>query len=234
MRIAMWSGPRNISTAMMRAFENRPDTAVWDEPFYGAYLEMTGADHPMRDEIAAGCETDPEKVARRCAGPVPDGKSHWYLKHMPHHMTAEMPLDWATDCVNIHLIRHPARVVASYAAKRDDVTFEDIGFGQQDAIYERFGGLVIDSADIRNAPKAMLTALCEAVDLEFDPSMLDWPKGGNASDGPWAAHWYGSVHASTGFAGPEGALPQLSGNQATLASRALPFYEKLHAKRLIA
>ncbi|HEV8036654.1 MAG TPA: HAD family hydrolase, partial [Yoonia sp.] len=127
MRIAMWSGPRNLSTAMMYAFGNRADFAVWDEPFYAPYLKATGANHPMRDEIIAAHETDPTIVAQRCLDTIPGDKPHFYMKHMPHHMIAGFPLDWAQNCINIHLIRHPARVIASYGAKRDEMSLEDIG-----------------------------------------------------------------------------------------------------------
>lgn len=232
MRIAMWSGPRNLSTTMMYAFGARPDVAVMDEPFYAPFLAVTGADHPIRDAILAGHETDPEKVARACLGPIPDGKQHLYMKHMPHHMVAGFPLDWAGACVNLHLIRHPARVIASYGAKRSAMTLNDIGFAQQARIFDRFGGLVIDSADIRAEPERMLRKLCAEIGLPWDPAMLHWPAGGRPEDGAWAAHWYGAVHRSTGFAGPEGPLPDLAGDEAALARAAMPHYTALHARRL--
>ncbi len=231
MKIAMWSGPRNLSTAMMYAFGNRPDFAIWDEPFYAPYLDATGLDHPMRDAILAAHETDPAQVASRCAGPVPDGKKHFYMKHMPHHMLDGFPLDWAQDCVNIHLIRHPARVIASYGAKRAAMTLEDIGFPQQLALYEKLGGIVIDSADIRADPDGMLRKLCENIGLDFDPAMLCWPAGARRDDGVWAAHWYGAVHQSTGFAGAEGALPDVAGHQ-ILLDQSLPYYDALAARKL--
>ncbi len=231
MRIAMWSGPRNLSTAMMYAFGNRDDFAVWDEPFYAPYLAATGLDHPMKDAIIAAHETDPQIVARRCAGPIPEGKQHFYMKQMPHHMIDGMPLDWAQDCVHVHLIRHPARVMASYGAKRDEMTLEDIGFPQQAALYEKLGGVVIDSADIRANPEDMLRKLCAAINLDFDPAMLSWPAGPHPQDGVWADHWYGAVHKSTGFAGTEGPLPKLTENQDIFA-KALPMYQFLEAKKL--
>ena len=232
MKIAMWSGPRNLSTAMMYSFGARPDSAVMDEPFYAPYLAATGLDHPMRDAILAAHETDPEQVAARCAGPVPEDRAHLYMKHMPHHMLPGFPLDWARDCVNIHLIRHPARVIASYGAKRDSVTDDDIGFAAQTRLYDQLGGVVIDSADIRADPEGMLRALCAAIDLPFDPAMLAWPAGGHPSDGAWAPHWYGAVHASTGFAAAEGPLPDLSESALDLSLRALPHYERLRARAL--
>ena len=177
MKIAMWSGPRNLSTAMMYAFGNRPDCAAWDEPFYAAYLKTTGIDHPMRDAVLAAHDTDAGGVAARIKGPVPDGKRHWYMKHMPFHMVDGFPLDWAGACVNVHLIRHPARVVASYVAKRGNPTLTDIGFVQQAAIFDRFPGPVLDSDDIRTDPEGMLRKLCDLIGLEFLPDMLTWPPG---------------------------------------------------------
>jgi hypothetical protein len=217
---------------MMYAFGNRPDFAVWDEPFYAPYLAATGSDHPMKDEIIAAHETDPAKVAARCIGSIPGDKPHFYMKQMPHHMVEGMPLDWAKDCVNIHLIRHPARVIASYGAKREKVTSADIGFAQQSEMFDKIGGLVIDSADIRDNPKDMLHLMCDAIGLSFDPAMLHWPAGGHADDGVWAAHWYNAVHKSTGFAGPEGPLPTLTGRDAALLKAALPHYEKLSAEKI--
>lgn len=230
MRIAMWSGPRNLSTAMMYSFGARGDFKVMDEPFYAAYLLQTGLDHPMRDEIITHHQSDPNKVALACSAP---GAPHLYMKHMPHQMVAGMPMDWATGCVHVHLIRHPARVVASYAAKREAPTLEDIGFAQQAQLFDRIGGLVIDSTDIRANPEGMLRKLCAAIDLPFDPKMLKWPAGPRPEDGIWASHWYGAVHQSTGFAGAEGPLPVLDMIGTALAEKAMPHYEKLWDQRLI-
>ncbi len=228
----MWSGPRNLSTAMMYAFGNRPDFAVWDEPFYAPYLKATGADHPMRDQIIAAHETDPVKVADRCLDTIPAQKPHFYMKHMPHHMIDGFAFGWARDCVNIHLIRHPARVIASYGVKREAMTQEDIGFAQQTAVYEKVGGLVIDSSDIRADPERMLRKLCAAIDLPFDPEMLRWKAGPHPNDGIWAGHWYNAVHQSTGFAGAEGPLPVLDPAQEKMRHLAMPHYEKLARLKL--
>lgn len=228
----MWSGPRNLSTAMMYAFGNRADCAVWDEPFYAPYLKATGADHPMRDEIVATHEADPQIVARRCLDTIPAQKPHFYMKHMPHHMLGGFPLDWVKDCINVHLIRHPARVIASYGAKRAQMTFEDIGFAQQTALFDKIGGLVIDSSDIRADPEGMLRKLCAAIDLSFDAAMLSWPAGPRAADGVWANHWYNAVHQSTGFAGAEGPLPVLDPAQEKMRHLAMPHYERLAKEKL--
>ena len=232
MRIAMWSGPRNLSTAMMYSFGNRSDFAIWDEPFYAPYLAKTGLDHPMAAEIIATHEADPDVVASRCIDTIPAQKPHFYMKHMPHQMIEGFPRDWTKDCVNIHLIRHPARVIASYVVKRSDITDDDIGFRQQAALFDQIGGLVIDSADIRQDPENMLKKLCEAIALPFDPAMLSWPAGPRKDDGIWASHWYNAVHKSTGFAGAEGPLPDLSGRDLNLLENALPYYEKLAAQKI--
>jgi len=228
----MWSGPRNLSTAMMYAFGNRADCAVWDEPFYAPYLKATGIDHPMRGAILAAHETDPQVVGERCLDTIPAQKPHFYMKHMPHHMLDDFPLGWTKECINIHLIRHPARVIASYGAKRDEMTFEDIGFAQQSALFGKIGGLVIDSSDIRADPEGMLRKLCDAIDVPFDPAMLSWKAGPRADDGAWAAHWYNAVHQSTGFAGAEGPLPDLDATQEKMRHLAMPHYEKLAENRL--
>jgi hypothetical protein len=238
MNIAMWSGPRNLSTAMMYAFAARGDCAVWDEPFYAAYLAATGIDHPMRDAIIAAHDPDPARVAAACRGPGPQQQPLFYQKHMTLHMIDGFDRQWMRACSNVFLIRHPARVVASYARKREGPTLDDIGFAQQAALFDEVAGwsgappIVIDSDDIRADSAAMLGKLCAGLGIAFAPGMLRWPPGGHAADGVWAAHWYGAVHRSTGFEGAEGPLPVLEGAYADLAERALPFYERLHACRL--
>lgn len=229
MRIAMWSGPRNLSTAMMYAFGARSDFSVMDEPFYAPYLARTGSDHPMAEEIINAHEVDPERVAKLCQQ---KGTPHLYMKHMPHHMCTGFPLDWADDCVNVHLIRHPARVIASYAAKREAPTLEDIGFVQQAALYQKLGGIVIDSTDVRANPEAMLRVLCLSLGLPFDSAMLEWAAGPRAEDGIWAKHWYNAVHKSTGIAGAEGPLPEVPKSLQSVLDAALPYYLGLHRVRL--
>lgn len=234
MRIAMWSGPRNLSTAMMYSFGNRADFHVVDEPFYGPYLRRTGLDHPMRDAIIASRPETADKVVQDLLGPIPDGRPHAYHKHMTQHMIAGMPRGWMADCTNVFLIRHPARVVASFGAKYENPTLEDIGFVQQAELFDQLRAqgqtpVVIDSSDIRRDPDHMLRALCAAIGLPFDPAMLHWPAGGHAADGVWADVWYGSVHKSTGFAGAEGPVPELEGRAGELVRDALPFYERLAA-----
>lgn len=234
MRIAMWSGPRNLSTAMMYAFAARGDCAVSDEPYYAAYLAKTDLDHPMRDQILASQPTDASDVRAHITGPVPGAKQHWYQKHMAHHMLDGMDLSWMQSVTNVFLLRHPARVIASYAAKRENPTLEDIGFPQQRDLMRRVleagdRPVVVDSFDIRSDPAGTLEALCDRIGLPFTDDMLSWPKGGLSEDGVWAQHWYGAVWNSTGFAGAEGPLPELPAELRPLLDQALPIYEEMQA-----
>lgn len=233
-RIAMWSGPRNISTAMMRAFENRPDAAVSDEPFYAASLAATGADHPMREAVIASQPTDPARVAEDLTGPVPDGRTVWYQKHITHHMQPDFPLDWSRHMVNCFLIRAPEAVLASYTQKWDAVSLEAIGVPMQAALFEREADRlghappVIDAADVLADPRGVLTALCRACGIPFSEAMLAWPPGRRASDGVWAPAWYDAVERSTGFKAPkEKPAPQLPDDLRRIADQARPHYEAL-------
>ena len=237
MRIAMWSGPRNLSTAMMYAFAARGDFAVVDEPFYAAYLAKTGLDHPMRSEILASQSTDPNQVIARLTGSNSGKKAHFYQKHMTQHMVFSSSTAWVNDLTNIFLIRHPARVIASYAAKRQNPTLDDLGIQKQLDLFNRLRAtghapLVIDSHDIRADPEMMLRKLCDAIGLSWEPAMLSWSAGGHKSDGIWAAHWYGAAHRSAGFAGAEGELLNLTGSLADLAAAALPCYRRLAQEKL--
>ena len=67
----MWSGPRNISTAMMRSFGNRNDCFVVDEPLYACYLAATGKPHPGAAEIIATGETNWRKVVESLTTEAP-------------------------------------------------------------------------------------------------------------------------------------------------------------------
>jgi hypothetical protein len=237
-RIAMWSGPRNLSTAMMYSFGARADCAVWDEPYYAAYLLETDLDHPMRDEILAKWPHDPKDIFARLTGPIPHDKPVYYQKHMTQHMLPEFVRKWMRDVTNVFLIRHPARVIASYHAKRESPTLSDIGFQEQAELFDQVAQLlghapiVIDSADIRANPEAMLRALCQAINLPFDHAMLSWPKGGHPQDGPWAPHWYPAVWNSTGFAGSEGPLPEIEGDLQAVLAEAMPYYTRLETDKI--
>lgn len=238
LRIAMWSGPRNISTAMMRAWENREDCAVSDEPLYAAYLAETGLDHPGRDEVIAAGETDWRRVVDALLGPAPNGAAVWYQKHMSHHLLPDMATDWVFGLRNVLLIRDPAEVVASYIKSRAAVSPEDIGLPQQwrlfQSLRDRAGGppLVIDAGDFLRAPETYLRALCAAFGIAFTPRMLTWPAGPRDSDGVWAPYWYDAVWASTGFEPWRARETALAGDAADVAEVCRPIYERLRAFRL--
>jgi hypothetical protein len=232
-RIAMWSGPRNISTAMMRSFENRLDCAVVDEPFYAAYLAASGSDHPMRDEVLASQPVDPAQVVAgldALDGPL------IYEKHMTHHMLPGMDVRWIAERRNAFLIRDPAAVLASYVVKRENVSLADIGVERQRALFEREADRlgrappVVEGRDVLGDPRGALSALCRALGIAFDEAMLSWPAGPRASDGVWAPAWYDAVERSTGFsAPPEGALAPLRDDLRRIAEAARPHYERLSA-----
>jgi len=233
-RIAMWSGPRTLSTATMRAWENRPDTVVVDEPLYAYYLAATGIDHPGRDEIIAGQPTDWRTVVRSLIdGDLPDGATIGYQKHMTHHVLPEVDLGALAGLTHAYLIRDPRRVLASYAKVRGEPTLADLGIQQQLELYRRFGGPVVDSDDLLRDPRGVLTALCAALGVPFDERMLSWPKGPRPTDGVWAPYWYASVEASTGFGPYRGdAVPDLPDHLAALAEQCRPFYDELADRAL--
>lgn len=238
-RIAMWSGPRNISTAMMRSFGARADAAVSDEPFYAAYLAATGLSHPMREEVIASQPNDWRDVVSRLLGPVPGGKPIWYQKHMTHHMLPDFGREWLRELRNAFLIRNPREVLASYVLKRDEVTLADIGIVQQREIFEReahrLGAAppVVEGRSVLMQPEKTLARLCEALEIQYDSAMLNWPAGRRSTDGVWAPAWYEAVERSTGFAPPpERREIQLPGELERIAEQALPHYQFLAAHRL--
>ncbi|MBS0123485.1 HAD family hydrolase [Thetidibacter halocola] len=235
MRLAMWSGPRNLSTAMMYAFAQRPDFEVWDEPFYGPYLRLTGLDHPMREAVLASRPEGPVEVEQRLLAPL--SQLHVYHKHMCQHMIPGIPRGFMAECVNVFLIRHPARVVASFTQGFPQAGADDIGFAAQAELFDHVRALgqepvVVDSADIRDDPEGMLRALCDAIGLDWNPVVLSWPAGPKPYDGAWAPAWYRSLHGSTGFAGPEGPLPVLEGRARALTDEAMPHFERMAARAL--
>lgn len=228
----MWSGPRNLSTALMRSFENRPDCTVVDEPLYAAYLVATGIDHPARDEVIASQPTDWREVARALtAAPVPTAVQ--YQKHMTHHLLPSMDHAAFAGLSHAFLIRDPERVLTSYAKVREEPTLADLGLPQQVALFEEYGGPVVDAADVLRDPATTLRSLCAALGLAFVPEMLAWPPGPRDTDGVWAPHWYADVWASTGFepASP-GAGDPLPDRLRPLLERCLPYYDRLSAYAL--
>ena len=234
--IAMWSGPRNISTAMMYAFGNRADCIAWDEPFYAFSLVHHGNDHPMREAIIAANESDWGKLVAACVAPA--SKPLFYQKHMTHHMLPGYDRAWIDRLTNAFLIRAPERVLASYTRKWSDVSLRDIGFAEQaeifDQVAQKTGAAppVIDSDDVLGDPRKILTRLCQACGIAFDDAMLNWPAGPKPFDGNWAPHWYNAVWASTGFARPRPKPVELPASLHKIADAARPYYEKMKAFRL--
>ena len=227
-RIAMWSGPRNISTAMLRSWGNRQDCVVVDEPFYAFYLDRTGLDHPGRPDILSAQPTDWRVVADGLvAGSLPDGATVAYQKQMTHHMLPEVDRAALDGLRHAFLIRDPAEVLVSYAKVRSDPTLEDLGLPQQVELFERFGGPVVDARRVLEDPAATLRRLCEALGVPFDPAMLSWPAGPRASDGVWAPHWYARVQASTGFAPYAPPSDPVPGRLLALLDRCRPYYDAL-------
>lgn len=230
-RIAMWSGPRNISTAMMRSFGARKDCAVSDEPFYGAYLNATGAQHPMAAETIAAMDTDWHSLLAAQNGEAPEGAPIWYQKHMPHHMVGPVSIADMPDHRHAFLIRAPERVVASYRKKNELRSAEELGFAQVRAYFERAADWlghappVVDSDAILLDPASVLSQLCKALGIPWDEAMLTWAKGPHPHDGVWGAHWYDAVNASTGFGPPRSGVPDLAGEYARVADACRADYE---------
>lgn len=231
-RIAMWSGPRNISTAMMRSFSSRADCTVSDEPFYGAYLKQTGEPHAMAAEIIADMDCDWQSVTETLRGPVPDGKAVWYQKHMSHHMEGPVAVDDFPNHFHIFLIRDPALMVASYRHKNELVDARQLGFERlleyHDRVSARLGrpAPVIDGNSVLVDPETKLRALCAIIGIAWDAAMLRWQKGAHPSDGIWGVHWYNAVMASEGF-GPPTASSKLSANEQRIAEQCRASYDAL-------
>jgi hypothetical protein len=224
---------------MMRAWENRPDTVVWDEPLYAWFLERSGIDHPMRAEVLAAHETDLGKViAAATSEPLSEGHTVFYQKHMTHHLLPEADRGWIDGLVNAFLIRDPREVLLSYVQKRTDVTLADLGAEQQteifDRVRERTGQIppVVDARDVMDSPERVLRALCRAIGIPFSERMLSWPPGPRESDGVWGRHWYDSVWKSTGFAPYRPRTGRLPEDLAALARACEPHYRRLHEHRL--
>lgn len=231
----MWSGPRTVSTALMRAWENRPDTVVADEPLYAFYLAATGLDHPGRAEVIASQPTSwREAVRGLAAGPLPPGVTIAYAKHMTHHVLPAVDLAALAPFRHAFLIRDPRSLLASYARVRSAPVLDDLGLRQQAALFEEFGGPVLDSADLLAAPEAALRALCAALGVPFSPAMLSWPAGPRDSDGVWAPYWYDSVRRSTGFTPAPPAAPPAPLDPALepLLAQCLPYYERLRKNKI--
>ncbi len=237
-RIAMWSGPRNVSTALLRSWGNRSDTLVCDEPFYAHYLRETGADHPGAEEVIAGQENDWRKVVDFLLGPVSNGTAIFYQKHMAHHLLPEMGREWLPHLTHCFLIRSPHDMLLSLDQKISRPRLSDTGLPQQveifDEVRRRTGQVppVIDSCDLLDDPRGILALLCEALGVPFTEHMLAWPPGRRSTDGVWAKYWYESVEKSTGFQPYRLKDQALPDHLRELLAEAQECYEVLHRCRL--
>jgi len=237
--VAAWSGPRNISTAVMRAWGNRTDTFVCDEPLYAHYLLNTRAPHPGIDEVIANHETDWRKVVAWLTGPVPEGKSIFYQKHMTHHLLPEIDREWMLQLDNVFLIREPREVITSLALVTPNPSIEDTGYPQQDEIYswlsEKTGKtpLVVDARDVLEDPGRILHWLCVALDIEFSEAMLSWPPGPRATDGAWGKHWYQAVWQTTSFQPYKPKNRPVPSHLTGLLDEADRLYQRLYARRIV-
>ena len=235
----MWSGPRNISTAMMRSWGNRSDTEVVDEPFYAFYLNKTQSPHPCFEEVLQSQSDNSEQVVNELTKDICNSKVQ-YQKHMTHHMLTGIDLNWVKELQHCFLIRCPAQVVSSYTNSRGVCSVEDIGIKRQFELYQQISHItgqdipIIDSNDVLKNPEKILKRLCEKLGVAFMPTMLDWPKGSRKSDGVWAKHWYKNVDNSSGFAPYSAKNVQLDDAQLAVVNQVEPFYQQLYAKRISA
>ena len=236
--IAMWSGPRNISTAMMRSFENREDTFVSDEPFYAHYLKLTGIDHPMRKEVMETGNSDWDEVSQYLTGTIPQDKSFWYQKHMAQHNLPGVELDWTSRLTNCFLIRNPGEVILSYSKKYEITSVYQLGFPQQFELYDKIeqdsgmSPIVIDSKDVLMNPKNMLQKLCEKLEVPFSDKMLSWSPGKRDSDGVWGQHWYGNVEKSTGFQTYQKKEEEMPKEYTEIYEECMKYYQQLFEQRI--
>ena len=229
--IAMWSGPRNLSTAMMRSFGARADCSVMDEPFFAPFLAVSGKAHPGREETLVRHECDPQLVAQMCRAKTDTAYS--FQKHMPHHMLEDFPMSWAKEAKHFFLIREPVRVIASYAKGRGSFDLEDLGFAPQRKLWEELGRPpVIDSMDILRWPRTMLSQLCHAIGIPFDNAMLSWEKGSRETDGAWGPYWYKSVENSTGFTPPPENMLEVSPQYQDILAACEEDYYAMEARKL--
>jgi len=238
-RIAMWSGPRNISTAMTRAWGNRQDTFVVDEPFYAYYLKATGTRHPGAEELIATGEVDWRKIVAQLTGPISTDKSIFFQKQMTHHLLAEVDRQWLDAVTNYFLIRDPREVIASYIKKRKNPALEDLGYVQQAEIFDfvrtRVKSLppVLDAKDVLENPERMLQLLCKTLGVEFSESMLSWPPGLRETDGIWAKYWYSEVAKTTSFRPYRSGKNEMPQRFREIYERCRECYEKMYQHRLL-
>jgi len=234
----MWSGPRNISTAMMRSWGNRSDTIVCDEPLYAHYLSVTGRDHPGAAEVIQAGPADLGEAIRRLLAPLPPGKNIFYQKHMAHHLLPDMDRTWLKQLTNCFLLRDPKQVIPSYIKHVANPTLNDAGYPQQAELFELVRGWtgkmppVIDARDVLENPRGILSRLCEAIGVPFTDAMLSWPPGLRPTDGVWAKYWYQEVQTSTGFRPYRAKSPPVPDNLRPLVQACEELHQQMYAHRI--
>jgi len=236
--IAMWSGPRNLSTALMRSFENRLDCFVSDEPFYSFFLHRTKLEHPLRNKIIKSGEIDYNKIIKYITGPIPHSKKIWYQKHMAHHILPNVDMNWIKKVKNCLLIRHPNDVITSYLKKNEIENVEQLGYLQQVNIYKilsqetELPPIIFDAQDLLKNPKKMLMEICKNLKIEFNDKMLSWPSGSRETDGVWGEYWYKKVTASTGFKPYIEIEKNIPSKYKTIYDKSIKHYNFLYQKRI--
>ena len=236
MNIFMWSGPRNLSTALMRSFENRDDTDVWDEPLYAYYLNETKKNHPLKEKIIDSYETNIDKLIISISKKLNNNKI-LFQKHMTHHILKKTPLDWITKGINCFLIRDPKDVLLSYAKKNTPIEADDLGFPSQKKLFNLIKNfnlpkIVINADDLSNNPKYILKVLCNKLNIKFDEKMLKWPQGSRDTDGLWSEVWYKNVNSSMQFYKLEKDNTDIPKKYESIYTECLKIYEELNSYRL--
>ena len=234
--IAMWSGPRNLSTALMYSFENRGDTKIEDEPFYGYFLSNNQIMHPDRDVIINIMETDKYKLISYLSDIENlQNERIWYQKQMTHHINITDDISWIKHITNCFLIRDPMDVIISYKKIYSEVSMNLIGLEQQNKIFDYVLNnindkpLVIDAHDLRNDPENILKKACQKLNIKFTKKMIQWTAGPKKNEGVWGEYWYQNVWNTTSFIKEKNSQnKRVKPNIKNLYEQAKIFYDKLY------
>ncbi len=237
MKIACWSGPRNISTALMRSWSSRNDTFISDEPLYASHLKTKNIKHPMYEEIISSYETDYKKIKKYLTGNNPKKRELWYQKHMAHHIKDNESLEWINSFKNCLLIREPKYVISSYIKKNELNSTEDLGYFQQSLILNyllesKSDFIVIDSHCFLKNPQKYLSLWCKKLNIKFSRKMLKWEKKLYDYDGIWAKHWYRNVINSHQFSEPREIIDEIPRKYSDILEECNSYYSKLRKYEL--
>lgn len=234
----MWSGPRNISTAMMRSWGSRSDTFVIDEPYYAHYLSQNELDHPGREEVIQEGELDSEKVSRGLVNDTKDSCSIYYQKHITHHLLDSIDREWMKSVVNCFLIRDPKDMIISYSKVHPDLNMHLLGLEEQNEIFEYVKNIageippVIDAKDVLMNPRDILGKFCDKIGVIFSEEMLTWARGSRDTDGNWGKYWYKNVVNSTGFNEYKPKMEEVPDRYLDLYEDCYKLYKNLHDLRI--